>query len=174
MFQQTLLENLRLEKLHHPNTKLKKSYKNYLHSMDFKYFITVTFKYNMKLSAAKSYLNELLHLINSAYFGKNYKIHGMFLKGVVSYEYHDSSSVHFHILLEDDECFVRKQKSIQQIFKDKLIKVKNSYEARVFTYQSIHIKKVYSTFIDDYVLKEGYFSDYSNISHLSKDGVFYV
>lgn len=174
MYLNKLEQELKQNYNKHPKVRLKQGYKKFINENHYKDFITITFRHSQSLNTGQRYFNILLHFINSMYFGRNYKKNNKYLKGFAVYEHHKSGSVHFHILLEDNECLTRDDgKSLLDIFKEKSRKVETSYNNKVFSESSINIKNVYSKNAEGYLMKEGYHVNYDNLSPLSKDGVIF-
>lgn len=158
----------------HSKTILHSNYQTFLKDHIYSYFVTVTFRYDPNIVTANIYLNNLLHYVNSVYFGKNYKNIGKYINGFVAYEYHKSGSVHFHMLIERNPCFdYHSDKHIEDVLYDKSKKVLSQSNYPVFSNKSFDVKDVYSDNIVDYAIKEGYQLNYDNISFLSKDGIIF-
>lgn len=68
----------------------------------YKYFITVTFKYDLPLQEQIDSLNFLLHTLNRSIFGCRYKNNNQQLAGFVFTEKQTSGRLHFHIIILDN------------------------------------------------------------------------
>lgn len=158
---------------------------------EYRYHIVLTFKSNFSDNIASQYLNRLLHLLNSKFFGKNYKNKGKYLKGFSIREYQTFGRVHFHILILDDDIFweneklsfgdhlnnalekVIKNHSINKYEKEKNINKANAIKKYgVFDQEFTHIKEIYEQQgIVEYVLKKIKGLNSDRIACLTVEGV---
>ena len=136
--------------------KLRNDYKQLvLDNGPYKYFLTITFKYNQSEYISNQQINFLLRLLNRKIFTRNN--HTEYIDGFVFVENHKyfRDSIHYHLMIKDNQNFdLPDKKHLVEHFYDCLKKVKTNSNHPAFDEHNCRVQNVYDeTGLVDYLTK---------------------
>ena len=102
------------EKKHYKITdKTRKTVYDWLSEYDFKYFITITFAFNINSQNRDDQVKEIINMLSNEYFNRNQRKKGLFLEGFCFIEKQGTRNEHYHILIQDNNVFNFKRNRIK-------------------------------------------------------------
>ena len=125
--------------------KLRNNYKQFvLDNGPYKYFLTMTFKYNQSENISNQQINFLIRILNQKIFGrKNNQDH---IDGFVFIETHKyfRDSVHYHLMIKDNLNFdiLGKKHFLEHLY-DCTLKVKTNSNHHAFDERNCMIQNIY-------------------------------
>lgn len=91
---------------HHANKiNTRKSIQDWLSEFHFKYFMTITFAFNINSSERTNQIKSFLRMLTNEYYNKTERKNGSFIKDFCFIENQGTRTEHYHFLIEDSRVF---------------------------------------------------------------------
>ena len=84
---------------------LRKEVQDWLAKFQFKYFVTITFAFNINSKERTNQVKSFLRMLSNEYFNKTERKSGSFINGFCFIEKEGTRTEHYHILIEDSRVF---------------------------------------------------------------------
>jgi len=142
--------------------KYKKVVLDWLTQSDFKYFITITFAFNINGKKRDSQIKEIISMLSNEYYNRNQRKKGLFLEGFCFIEKQDTRNQHYHILIKNNNVFNFKRnrkKDFRNVCFDKCSRIevfgKQSIDTNIAGYRSngLDVQTTYSDRVVEYLSK---------------------
>ena len=137
--------------------KLNDEMTKWLSKHEFKYFITVTFAFDINKKERINEMKSILRMLNNIYFNKKQKLNSEFIPGFIIMEKNGTRGLHFHILLQEHSVFYAKRnknRDFIDVFQDCCRRMCLFDKNTINPEKGVDIQEVYSLDVIGYCLKE--------------------
>ena len=151
-----------LKSHHERKVKYRKEVQDWLTQFNFKYFITITFAFNINRKKRDSQVKEIISMLSNEYYNRNQRKKGLFLEGFCFIEKQNTRNQHYHILIQDNDIFNFKRnrkKNFRTVCFDKCSRIESFNKQSIDTNlagdrsNGLDVQTTYSNRVIEYLSK---------------------